>query len=295
LRSGFVAFTIILIGTAKAHVRNAVTLSRNFYGVLAVIPQNSDEPDRSAYTLMHGRIAHGYQLRGGADRRTPTAYYGPTSGVGVALLHVISESRTTPINRRIGVVGLGVGTIAAYGNPGDSIRFYEINPDVIQIASNQNYFTFLRDSLARIQVIPGDARLSMESELERGEVQGFDVLAIDAFSGDAIPAHLLTQEAFELYLKHLKKPTGTLAIHITNSYIDLKPVILAAAQHFALKATFIHSSGDGRATSESDWVLLSQGNEMEGVDLAEKVVATKSAHIRPWTDDYSNLFQILKK
>jgi hypothetical protein len=285
---------IILFGTANAHVRNAVALSRNFYGVLAVIPQNSDEPDRSAYALMHGRIAHGYQLRGGADRRTPTAYYGPTSGVGIAL-QVISESRTTGSNRRIGVVGLGVGTIAAYGNPGDTIRFYEINPDVIEIASNQNYFTFLRDSLARIEVIPGDARLSMERELQRGELQGFDVLAIDAFSGDAIPVHLLTQEAFKIYLEHLKKPSGILAIHITNSYINLKPVIFGAAEQFGLKTTFIHSNGDGRATSESDWALLSQRDQFEGVDSVGKVVVSKEAHIRSWTDDYSNLFQILKK
>ncbi len=291
---------IALFGSAIAHVRNALALSRNFYGVLAVLPQNTDEPDRRAYALKHGRILHGFQFRAEAKRRLPTAYFGPTSGVGLALLHH-SRSSVNQANRRnfrIGIVGLGVGTIAAYGQAGDTIRFYEINPEVIRIASDGAYFSYLKDSLARIDVIPGDARLSMERELDRGELQEFDLLAIDAFSGDAIPVHLLTREALEIYLKQLRKPGGVLAVHITNSYLDLKPVIFRVAEHFGLRTAWVHSSGDGRTVSESDWMLLSQDSDLPNSALTAKPSILKEAHlpaIRLWTDDYSNLFQVLKR
>jgi hypothetical protein len=289
---------IVLGGTAFARARNAIQASRSFYGVLSVVPQNMDDPARAAYRLMHGRVVHGFQLRAEGDRRTPTSYYGPTSGVGMAILHTVSARSRAQGNLRIGIVGLGVGTIAAYGKPGDILRFYEINPDVIRIASDRRYFSFLSDSPARIEVIPGDARLSLEREWEHHEQQDFDVLVIDAFSGDAIPVHLLTLEAFEIYMRQLKNPSGILSIHITNSYLDLRPVVFSAARHLGLKAVWLHSAGDGRTSSDSNWVLLSRGDNLPESDGAVHGVADQAAYvhtIRPWTDDYSNLLHILNR
>ena len=266
---------IALGGTAFAHVANAIAVSRNFYGVLSVVAQNTDGPTRAAYCLKHGRIVHGCQLRAKDDRQTPTAYYGPASGVGVAILHTASAtSRSARGSLRIGIVGLGVGTIAAYGKPGDTLRFYEINPDVIRIASDQRYFSFLSGSPARIEMVPGDGRLSLEHEFDVHEEQDFDVLVIDAFSGDAVPVHLLTLEAFETYVRSLKRSSGILAVHITNSYLDLRPVVFAAARRLGLQATWIHSAGDGRATSASNWVLLSTGNNLPRFDASGNSVAT---------------------
>ncbi len=289
---------IVLGGTALAHARNAILASRSFYGVLSVKPQNLDDPTRAAYSLVHGRVIHGFQLRAEGDRRTPTAYYSSTSGVGIAILHSALEVSRTHRGLRIGIVGLGTGTIAAYGKQGDLLRFYEINPDVIRIASDRRYFSFLSDSPARIEVIPGDARLSMERELEQHDQQDFDALVIDAFSGDAIPVHLLTLEGFEIYMKHLRKPSGVLCIHITNTYLDLKPVVLSAAKSLGLKAYLFHSDGDGRISKDSNWMLLSQGDDLSEAYLAGHGVASQAADapaIRPWTDDYSNLLQIVSR
>jgi hypothetical protein len=257
-----------------------------------------DDPARAAYNLTHGRVVHGFQLRAEDQRRTPTSYYGRESGVGLAILHAASTTSRSQGNLRIGIVGLGAGTIAAYGKPGDVLRFYEINPDVIRIASDRRYFSFLSDSPARIDVIPGDGRLSLESELNRNELQDFDILVIDAFSGDAIPVHLLTLEAFEIYTKQLKNPSGILCIHITNSYLDLRPVVFSAAKRLGLNAAWFHSTGDGRASTDSNWVLLSRGNYLLELDAKARGVTGQAAHlptIRPWTDDYSNLLQILNR
>ena len=289
---------IVLGSTAFARARNAVQVSRSFYGVLSVVPQNMDDPARAAYNLTHGRVVHGFQLRAEDERRTPTSYYGRESGVGLAIVHAASATFRSQGSFRIGIVGLGAGTIAAYGKPGDVLRFYEINPDVIRIASDRRYFSFLSDSPARIDVIPGDGRLSLESELNRNEQQNFDILVIDAFSGDAIPVHLLTLEAFEIYTKHLKNPSGILCIHITNSYLDLRPVVFSAAKRLGLNAAWFHSAGDGRASTDSNWVLLSRGDFLPKSDAKLRGVTGQTAQvpvIRPWTDDYSNLLQILNR
>ena len=289
---------IVLAGTAFAHVANALAVSRSFYGVLSIVPQNMDDPARAAYCLKHGRVVHGCQLRAEDSRGTPTTYYGPSSGVGIAILRTSGAMSPIRGNLRIGIVGLGVGTIAAYGKPGDTLRYYEINPDVIRIANDRRYFSFLSDSPARIEVIAGDARLSLEHELEQHQRQDFDVLVIDAFSGDAIPVHLLTLEAFGIYLSHLKEPSGILAIHITNSYLDLRPVVFAAARRLGLQATSVHSAGDGKTTTDSNWVLVSMGVNLPQSEAAARGVAGQAVNvrtIRPWTDDYSNLLQILNR
>jgi spermidine synthase len=177
--------------------------------------------------------------------------------------------------------------------PGDYIRFYEINPDVIEIATDTN-FTYLQDSQASIEIVPGDARLSMEGELANGYEQAFDVLVLDAFSGDAIPVHLLTSEAIEIYLRALN-PDGVLAIHVTNRYLDLEPVVREIANHFGLKAARVHQS-EGPMVKPSDWIILARNNSVLGrAEIASRLHPLDSRRrVRLWTDDYSNLFQILK-
>jgi spermidine synthase len=195
-------------------------------------------------------------------------------------------------------VGLGVGTIAAYGIPGDHMRFYEINPEVIRIASfdPQRLFTFLSDSRAEVKVVPGDARISLQQELNRNEVQNFDVLVIDAFSGDAIPVHLLTEEAFQLYLRHLSKPNGILAVHISNKALDLRPVIARLAAESNMSA-WLAQSGPGTSGNayRSMWVIAAELNRDGPVPGAEHMTRiTPSEHFPLWTDDYSNLIRVIR-
>ena len=290
----------VLFLSARAQIQNAALVSRNFYGVLTVRELSADQPDWRAYSLSHGRIAHGFQFRAEDKRSLPTSYYGLTSGVGRALINLregLSRSATEE-SLRIGVAGLGVGTLAAYAKPGDYIRFYEINPEVIRIASDGQYFSYLKDCPAKLDVIVGDARLSMERELQQGQPQRFDLLALDAFSGDAVPIHLLTEEAFQIYLNEIKEPDGIVAVHITNTYFDLRPVLSKIAEHFGLKYAWLHSDGDGKTTSYNDWVLLSRGGRFADSLSTPMVSASNEAHhpvVPLWTDDYSNLFQVLRR
>jgi hypothetical protein len=194
-------------------------------------------------------------------------------------------------------LGLGGGVIASYGQPGDVFRFYEINPDVIRIAEGEGgYFSFLADSQADIQVIPGDARVSLERELASGGPQNFDLLVLDAFSGDAMPLHLLTKEAFEIYLKHLKQD-GIMAVNVSNRYFNLDLEIYRLADEFNLGTALIEDKGNGVQSYDSIWMLLTRDQGF----LKQPAIADRSAQ-RPvippslptWTDDFSNLLQILK-
>ncbi len=289
-----------LFFTARAQVQGAALSERNFYGVLTVKELNANYPESKAYSLHHGRISHGFQFRAPDKRNLPTGYYGVTSGAGRALagLQTARPQSTDPNHLRIGVVGLGVGTLAAYSRAGDYVRFYEINPEVIRIAHDDRYFTYLKGSPARLDVITGDARISMERELAQGQPQQFDLLAIDAFSGDAIPLHLLTQEAFQIYLQEIKQPGGILAVHITNGYLDLRPVLSKIAERFGLKYAPLHTSGDDVTTMYSDWVLLSFDEKFINSLLTPAESASSAplvSHISLWTDDYSNLFQVLRR
>jgi hypothetical protein len=288
---------LVLTGTGLAHVRKALLRYRNFYGTLSVLRQDSDDPTRSASMLVHGRISHGLQFRSEPYRRNPTSYYAQNSGVGLAIRQARTNAAHAGRKVRLGIVGLGVGTIAAYGQPGDALRFYEINPQVTEIASNGAYFTFLSDSSSHIEIVSGDARLSLERESDSGEFQNFDVLAIDAFSGDSVPVHLLTEEAISVYLGQLNQSGGILAFHITNTYLDLRPVIINAADHFGLNLVWVHAKGDGLLAAESDWMLLSRGELPRSGDNSS-VVSRQELRlpaIRAWTDDYSNLLKILKR
>ena len=259
---------------------------RNFYGVLRVRDIPADEEDTAVRRLIHGTINHGEQLLDATRRDEPTSYYGPYSGMGRAIGYLQKRGST-----RIGVIGLGAGVTASFCRAGDVFRFYEINPLALSIAST--WFTFLRDCKADHQVLLGDARLTLEAQT----TQQFDLMAIDAFSSDAIPVHLLTREAFALYFRHLK-PTGILAVHVSNRYLDLVPVVSRSARDFFKTAVDVNDEDEEQDYfSNSDWVLISSDAAIFR-DPAFKSSSVQPAryrpNLRPWTDDYSNLFQILR-
>jgi spermidine synthase len=278
---------------------HALMRARNFYGSLRVTEAEMDAGGDAGTdsagpastgtgrvrTLMNGRIRHGTQMLDAGRRRVPTTYYAQDSGVGVALRYCC-EGRT----KNVGVVGLGVGTLAAYGQAGDRIRFYEINPLVESIA--RNLFTYLGDSPAETRVIEGDGRAS----LAREPAQGFDVLVVDAFSGDAIPLHLLTREAMEVYRRQLA-PGGVVAFHVSNSYLDLAPEIRRLADSVRMQARRVESfpvpaDGEYRAT----WVLVSADDSFfakPGVAGASTAIR-EQAGLRVWTDDYSSLLAVMR-
>ncbi len=238
-----------------------------------------------------GKFVHGFQFSDASKKRLPTSYYAPGSGIGLVLTDY--PGRAAGKNLRIGVIGLGVGTLAAYGTAGDEIRFYEINPDVIEMATPgpREMFSFISDSPAHVQVIPGDARISLERELQQKHAQNFDVLVIDAFSGDSIPLHLLTKEAFHLYLQHLSKPNGILAFHISNAAIDLRPVVAKLAADSNMSAWWLES--DPPYTSV--WVIVGHRNRdgpIPGVQSMTPIPPNPNFPL--WTDDYSNLLQIIR-
>jgi spermidine synthase len=288
----------ILLHVEFAH--QALMQARNFYGSLRVT-QGDIDPGSEGYgtgeggtysrgtgpvrILTNGRIRHGTQMLEADRRRIPTTYYAPDSGVGVAM-RLCCEGRS----KNIGVVGLGVGTLAAYGRPGDRFRFYEINPLVEPIA--RNLFTYIADSPAQISVVQGDGRAS----LEREPPQGFDLLVVDAFSGDAIPLHLLTQQAMRTYRRHLASG-GVIAFHVSNSYLDLAPEIRRLADSVEMQARLVESSsvpadGEYRAT----WVLVSADAEFftnPGVEAATTTIPEQPG-LRLWTDDYSSLLPIMR-
>jgi hypothetical protein len=190
----------------------------------------------------------------------------------------------------VGAIGLGAGTLAAYGKTSDYFRFYEINPQVVTVARTS--FSYLQDSPARIEVVLGDARLSLQSEA----AQQFDVLAVDAFSGDAIPVHLLTREAFALYMRHLK-PEGVLAVHTSNTYLNLPPVVQLLAADAGCETRLVTNDDEHRKLIDSsDWVLVTRSrrflDELDSSLMSEPI--SVPADLRVWTDDFNNLFQILR-
>ncbi len=261
---------------------SSLVMERNFYGGLRVMEYDKGTENESR-TLVHGTITHGVQFTSPSRSREAVSYYAPSSGVGMALKYV----RRSPV--KVGVIGLGAGSLAAYARPGDIFRFYEINPMVERLARQK--FTYLSECRGKVEVVQGDARLS----LEREPAQHYDLLAVDAFSGDSIPVHLITQQAIELYFKHLK-PTGILALHITNSHLALAPVVEKLGRTASKQTLLISSEEDSdKDIYGADWVLMSAS----AIDSpAIKKVSTRleeRPELRPWTDDYNNLFQVLKK
>jgi SAM-dependent methyltransferase len=273
----------VFAANVVAYHENALLLVRNFYGCLRVVESPHVGPDQTR-TLFHGTIQHGAEFLAPDRQRSPTTYYGPDSGIGIALRECLPSAP-----RRVGIVGLGAGTIAAYGRAGDTFVFYELNPQVITIANA--LFFFIRESAAHVEIVEGDARLSLEREREP-----FDLLALDAFSGDAIPVHLLTREALALYL-HLLKPGGVIAFHVSNVYLDLAPVVRQLAQQAGYQAVEVknHEDNDNRVLA-SDWVLVTNNPATleNGAIRLRSVPMERRAGLRPWTDGFNNLLEIVK-
>ncbi|SFP85284.1 fused MFS/spermidine synthase [Variovorax sp. 770b2] len=262
---------------------------RNFYGALRVEQFGIPGGLTASRRLMHGVISHGEQLQGAVQRRLPSTYYGPKSGAGLALLTNRSQTQ------RVGVIGLGVGTLAAFGRSGDTYRFYEINPRVTEAA--RSHFTYLADSPATVEVAQGDARLLMQQELDAHGSQRFDTIVVDAFSGDAIPMHLMTREALALYRQHLL-PTGVIAFHISNRHLLLAPVVKRLAEDAGMQALRVHfEPAPGNATLEhsSEYVLLTNDARfLQDAVVRERGEAIDAAGVATWTDDHSNLLAALR-
>jgi SAM-dependent methyltransferase len=261
-----------------------LTRVRDFYGVLSVKERFPNDPDLHGLALYHGNTLHGFDHLAEAKRGMPTSYYTEGSGVGRTFAALRQRG---PL--RVGLVGLGAGTLAAYGQAGDYFRFYEIDPQVVALA--KKYFTFLTRSPAKVDIVLGDARLS----LEREEPQQFDVLVLDAFSGDTIPVHLLTAEAFEIYFRHLK-PDGVIAAHISSRYVDLTPVIKSVERHFRYPAVVMSvMEQKGNSVAPSVWALLTRNLLFLQHDVIQSVADTVPGDEVPlWTDQRNNLFQILR-
>ena len=280
---------IFIIQWREKQTTPVLAASRNFYGTLKVFNYSADDPDRNYHLLLHGATTHGLQFVSDERRNWPTTYYGETSGVGLAIKHLPEGPR------RLGLVGLGTGTLASYGQAGDYMRIYEINPAVRDLT--ETIFSYTRDTPAEVEIAMGDARLSMEHELEAGNPQQFDLLALDAFSSDAIPVHLLTKEAFEIYLKHMK-PNGVIAVHISNRYLDLRPIVEALAKEFDLGLATIPDDYElNWWVYRTTWILLTRDKAFLEIEEI-KSVAEESENLelkRPlWTDDYASLYEILK-
>ncbi len=284
-----VILLLLTISIAVAYQRGNMLAVRNFYAALRV-KQTYGYPSPTLRTLTNGSIEHGTQMFGtDAQRKTPTTYYALDSGVGLALRFCCAGSNGSVRPRNIGVIGLGAGTLAAYGQPGDHIRFYEINPAVVPIA--QNVFTYIRESAAQVTIVGGDAR----TELTREAPQQFDILVVDAFTGDAIPLHLLTTQALALYRKHLA-PDGIIAFHISNQHVDLEPALALLAQSAGMKAMrFSSAANEDRNEFVAYWVLLTYDGDFfaqPNVTAAGRAPVFRPG-LRLWTDDYSSLMPLL--
>ena len=296
-KARFVFVIFILVTLMLAVLSNSFSgglfSKRNFYGVIrvrGVIVEGSNEP---ALVMSHGITVHGLQFTNPALRDMPTTYYVRDGGAGLAILNHPKYGK----KMRVGMLGVGAGTLAAYGQPGDPYRLYEINPVVISLAEGQGgYFSFVSNSAADVTMIPGDARISLERELAEGDSQNFDVLVLDTFSSDSIPVHLVTKEAFALYLEHLASD-GIIAAHITNLHLDLQPVFWQLAKFYGLSMVRINYKGDQNGGYESHWILLARDPALLAVPAIQNHAVDLSGYstdIQFWRDHYSNLLQILK-
>lgn len=283
--AGMSGMVLALYGTTFLDQSNVLGRWRNFYGVLTVFERDADHPKITKRILHHGGITHGLQYTDKSKRREATTYYREDSGVGLAM-----GCLPTGRPRNVGLVGLGVGTLATYGMRGDNFTFYEINPQVERIARTE--FTFLADSPANVQVLLGDARVTMEHHTGP---QHFDLLVLDAFSGDAIPVHLLTKEAFELYARHMAEH-GMIAVHVSNLHLNLAPVVLRQAQDAGLDWALIdHEETEDEADYTSHWVILADKETLQRSEIVEAATPISAdGNTALWTDEYSSLVHVLR-
>jgi hypothetical protein len=289
--AGVLLGALSVAGYVRSETQGTLFMKRSFFGVVRVYESNADNYFWRR-TLWNGPISHGAQLLRPERRREPILYYGPETGVGIALQH------ETERPRRIGVIGFGTGSLAAYTGEGDSLRFYELNPDVVEAAND--YFFYLEDTAADVEVQIGDGRLALARELREEGSRRFDVLVLDAFAGDAIPMHLLTREAFALYHAHLA-PDGVLAVHVSNLHFNLRPVVRSHAEWLSSIALLVESDEDEEKNLYvSDWVLVTRNASFVASPALQSHVTPFLADTgyRPedyaWTDDYANFFRALR-
>ncbi|MCE9555790.1 MAG: fused MFS/spermidine synthase [Planctomycetes bacterium] len=280
--------TVTFLGLGGTTPLEAV---RNFYGTVSIRQRQPKNPDLHRYIMYNGRIVHGVQFADPKKRSVPTTYYTHRSGIG----RTLDALQAQKPDLRVGAVGLGVGTLAAYAGPQSRYTFYEINPVVERFARDTRYFTYLADHKDQVNVVLGDARLS----LEREPSQRFHLLVLDAFSGDAIPTHLLTREAFEIYRGHMaNKATdgidGSIAVHVTNKFFNLRPVVKAGAAQLGLECLLIEVPGDDDdASQRAHWMILTRN---PGLIQALRPHVTKEEKPRDpivWTDDHSDPYKLL--
>ncbi len=263
----------VVVGT-----QGVIEQTRTFYGTYRVFE------DSSKHTLVHGTTVHGTQFSDPARRNLPTTYYSPQGPLG-DVFDVANRHRL----ETVGAVGLGAGTLAAYGRPGQEFTFFEIDPEVVRIAVDPAFFSFLRDSPAEISTVTGDGRL----EVSRAPAGSYDLLVLDAFSSDAIPVHLLTQEAVQTYASRLA-PGGSLAFHITNRAFDLRPVLQAAAKRMGWDAVVGTTASPSASVMRSTWVVMSPDGTTTD-DLSGRPGWTRlTGPGVAWTDDYSSVLSVLR-
>jgi protein-L-isoaspartate O-methyltransferase len=276
-----------LADVATTSLRGSLSTTRGFYGVLKVNDNDAGNDGLHHLTLQHGATIHGLQYVDAEKRTDPSSYYTSTSGIGRLL-----RAHKPGGGRRVGAIGLGCGTLAAWGRPGDTFRFYEINDDVARLATST--FTYLKDSKAKTELVMGDARLSMEREAN----QQYDVIVLDAFSSDAIPVHLLTLEAFDHYQRHLK-PDGAIVVHVSNRYLDLHPVVYRIADKIGFPAITIDDNDTAYEDAGfygSDWIIMTRNQVLLQQPLIRDVTKETvefPARIMYWTDERSDLLSIL--
>lgn len=288
-----VALGFYLVCDVRDRYKDALVTSRNFYGVLSVT-DGADSMGERVRSLWHGPIEHGNQYLDEGRHMTPSTYYTPASGIYAACHYHPGRKAAQPAGLNVGVVGLGTGTLASMAAPGDHFRFYEINPEIIRIASD--FFYYLKECPAEHKIVLGDARISLERELaQNAKGNAFDVLALDAFNGDAVPVHLLTREAFELYWRHLR-PDGILAVNISNLHLDLAPVVRGLAATVGKKVVIISNNEDAETGAyATDWALVTSNERFLNDEAVTRMASDPEKRPRTlvWTDQYSNLLSVL--
>ncbi len=281
-----VLVTLLMVDVSLTRQRT-IAATRNFYGTVSVTERDRGMRSWRRY-LYHGGVLHGGQLMREDRRLLPTTYYGPDSGLAMAIRY--HPRRHSGLGLRIGVVGLGTGTIAAYTRAGDSVRFYEINPAVVEIS--ESLFTYRKDMKGQDTVVLGDARIALQRELARDGSHRFDVLVVDAFSSDSVPTHLLTREAFDLYWRHLK-PDGILVVQITAIHLDLSPVVRGPALESGRTVLRFRNSGGKNRTRFSDWILVVNDEQFMALKEVQRRMSQPTGPGRVWTDDHSNMLDVI--